>query len=204
MATKRKVVGNKRTKSSAKKRRGKTDTKTNRWRFNPATDEAGHSPIIITDGSASIEFGSREYDHEGGGHHTSAGLFLREVSANMNHPTSPVIQAGDPPGSTICHVFTDFARFTVEVTVRVGGNDKTFLIVGRKSGLFKSPTIDFDITAFREGADFPPKFPQTGIRLGNANANITRLRIFRGSELMHDCPLASRNGVEYTVSDPHS
>jgi hypothetical protein len=206
MATKKKAA-NKVTKSSLKEKKAKAADKTltpNLWRFDATTEEAGHSPIIITDGSASIEFGRREYDHEGGGHHTSTGLFIREISANMTHPTSPETAAGDPPGGSICHVFTDFARFTIEVTVRVNDMDKTFKIIGRKSGLFKSPTIDVDLSTFRENGGFPPTFPATGIRLSNATANITSLKIFRGSTLVHDCPLASQNGVKYVVSDPHS
>jgi hypothetical protein len=206
MATKKKA-GKKGTKSSLREKKDKPGDKTlipSAWRFNATTEEAGHSPIIITDGSASIEFADAEYDHEGGGHHTSTGLAMREISANKTHPISPEIQAGDPPGGSICHIFAGFARFTIEVTVRVNGMDKTFRIVGRRSGVFTSPTIDVDVATFEVNGAFPPKFPQTGVRLVNPAANITRLRIFRGNVLVHDCPLASQNGIEYTVSDPHT
>lgn len=221
MATKKKA-GSKKVVS----KEGKTERDKNRsaaefkWRFK-AQGEAGHSPIIITDGgsmdgfalgavgtAASIEFAEGEYDNEGNGHHTSSGLFLSEVVANRPHPTTPVNQAGDPPGSAICHRFEGFTQFRIEVIVRVGNVDKTFTIKGRRLGFGRSPTIDVDRTVFQmDHAHFRPKFPQTGSRFVNPNAKIISLKIFGASgKLVHDCPLVSAATAaftEYTVGDPH-
>lgn len=202
MATKKKAAskGSEKDKTKRTKKRTVADS----TRSLRLADEDEHSPIIITDGSASIEFTESEYPHQGNGHHTSKALLLRNVSASRSHPISPPIAAGDPRGSTICQSFTGTTRFRIEVTVRVDGTDETFTVMGRSAGSFKSPTIDFNLGQFRKDhASFPPKFPQTGSRFVNPTASITSLRIFRGSTLVHDCPLASVNGIEYTINDPH-
>lgn len=209
MVTSKKAAGRKVARKQGRKgargARKAVDVK-EKWRFNAADEEFEHSPIIITDGSASIEFDLGEYDHEGGGHHTSAGLRLNTVSANMEHPLSPADQAGDPPGGFICQSFSGLAQFRIEVTVKVGDDEETFIIRGRNTPLLGSPAVDFNIGKFKKDhVNFPPKYP-SGTRFVNPDGNITRLRIFRGNSPnpVHDCPLAGKNGVQYTVSDPHA
>lgn len=176
--------------------------------FFTADGEVSHSPIIITDGSASIQFDRGEYPDSGTDTRSSVGLFLREMVANRVHPVlnpPDPLRDGDPPGSVLCHSFTGTARYEVRVTCAAGVNEMNYIIRGRNTGASRSPTITFNhITApreYREGANFPPT--RIGARrFGNANRRITRLQIFRDGTLVHDCPLVG-NGIEYTINDAH-
>lgn len=177
-----------------------------RWLLK-ANGEADHSPIIITDGSASIEFALKGlYKPQGNGNHTSTTLRLRDVTANHKHPASAdTLKVGDPPGSVFCRSFEGASRIRIEVTVRVDGQDEIFEIIGKATGSSKSPSVKFNIAKFKEdSATFPVENPKSGRRFGTLDGNITSLKIFSDGDLIHDCPLATQNGVEYTITDPHT
>jgi hypothetical protein len=213
MATSKKAASRKAAgEGSGRGKKGKADSAAgaadviSRWLLRD-DGEADHSPIIITDGSASIEFALKgPYTHQGGGNHTSTTLRLRDVTANHKHPASvDPLKVGDPPGTVFCRGFEGASKIRIEVTVRVDGQDEIFEIVGKAAGSSKSPSVKFNIGKFKEDSvNFPVENPKSGRRFGNPNGNITGFRIFSDGDLIHDCPLATKNGVQYTITDPHT
>lgn len=201
-ATSKKAAG-------SKKAASKASATSRVFGFFTADGEVTHSPIIITDGSASIQFDSREYPDTGTDTHRSTGLLLREVLANKLHPVlnpPDSLRDGDPPGTAVCHSFTDGAQYEVRVTCAVGGNEMNYIIRGSFLGASRSPTITFNHVTppreYREGGNFPASRPGSR-RFGNANRRITRLQIFRDGTPIHDCPLVGA-GIEYTIVDAHA
>ena len=173
-----------------------------RARKTPATapGDVTHSPIIITDGSASVEFDEEHYPLIGGVHQ-SGGLHLENVEARQ-----PVPQSGTNPQPThICHTFMGNALHKIVVLCRVGGNTETITIVGAKAGASRSPKIDFNHQEFmKDHAHFPPKNTSSG-RFVNANRRIISFRIIRVSTNteVHNCPLVAAGNVEFTINDLH-
>lgn len=156
-----------------------------------------HTPIIITDGSASIEFDELEYPAVSATTHQSTGLRLSGVSANKKHSN----------GSIVCHNLATGEKVSIVVTCVVGGtNPKTFTING---GNFVdgtgSPSIAFDHTVFDEV--FTPIDPGNRVRRGKGNRDITKLEIFRvsggGNTLVHDCDVIAKKNFRIKVRDPH-
>lgn len=184
-------------KRAAKKAGVKAGAKTRRAQAARA-DEVEHSPIIITDGSASVEFQRRGYTHVGSGSHPSLGRRLVRVEARR------------VPNGTIDHVcrtFTGTTRHRIVAHCMVGEVPSDIIIEGANQGALgsNSPEIDFrrDIH-FRELANFPPKFG-TGVRFTNADARIVSFTVTNLSTgEVHDCPLGKAGGFEYTIVDGHN
>lgn len=164
-----------------------------------------HSPIIITDGSSSVQFASKEYPLQGG-KHRSTNLHLDNVEVR-----TPVPPTGIKPPAPIhvCHTFTGSLLHRIKVVCQTGGNDRTVTIEGAKAGPSRSPTIEFDHVEFKpDHAHFPPTHTDSE-RFANANRRIVSLKIFSvdpqtGQETqVHDCSLAGGGNVEYTINDLH-
>jgi hypothetical protein len=172
----------------------------------PPTGDVDHTPIIITDGSASIEFAEHLYSpdtaHGNPNRRISMGLHLVKVSANQNHTVANPESVGRS-----CFPLVAGELYEIEVTcVRAGAGPNRFVIGG---GPTVSPVIEFE---HQNGQDYqkdPGAFPpiQLGQRFGNASRNISRLQIFRIQNRtrvrVHDCQLAPRQGCEYTILDIH-
>ncbi len=168
------------------------------------TGEVDHTPIIITDGSASIEFAERLYipDAANPNRRASTGLHLVKVSANQEHPPANPESVGRS-----CFPLVAGDLYEIEVTcVRDGAQPNRFVIGG---GPTVSPVIEFE---HQNGQDYQKdqtRFPpiQLGQRFGNPSRDISRLQIFRiesGRRVrVHDCRVAQRQGCEYTILDIH-
>jgi hypothetical protein len=151
-----------------------------------------HSPIIITDGSASVEFAEQDYPLSGNVH-ASKGFSLDSVIVRRN-PNGPIIHT--------CATFTGTARHRIEAVCRVGGDSETITVEGAAAGgPSKSPTIEFSHQEFAPNASFPPA--HGGRRFVHANRRVIRLLITRISTgaVVHDCPLVPGGGVEYTINE---
>ncbi|HEY6189861.1 MAG TPA: hypothetical protein VIW80_19565 [Pyrinomonadaceae bacterium] len=152
----------------------------------PDDIEVTHTPIIIGDGSASIDFDKQEYAQMSvNGSRTADDLRLRSVFVDSSL------------GAHVCHQVS--SGETCEITVicsRVGSEDKNFVIRG---GDFVE--IEFDSTEYRE--THPNDVARAHHR--NPNRQITAMTI-RDSlgNLIHDCDLVF-NGTErtITINDPH-
>ena len=180
----------------------KAATKTTKKTAKKAAKKGGdggvsHSPIIITDGSASIEFAEDEYPQVSATTHQSNQLRLTEIRSNKKHNND----------SRICHTLSDGETVEIVFTCKVGGADpKTFIIRGGNfvngSG---SPSIAFDHATFDQ--PMPPMGSGMRVRRGKGNREITSLEIFQvtgsGSTLVHDCDVIAKKNFRISVKDPH-
>lgn len=151
-------------------------------------DEVEHTPIIITDGSAAIEFAEvQHYKHILGTNINRADdLKLSSVQTNLPHDD----------GSLFCRRFSAGENCVIVATEQ--GN-KNFTITGSADG--PEVDIEFDHSVYKRGI-FTPK--GNGHRFGNMNSKLVRFQIFVDSAPVHDCELISREGIEYTINDPHA
>ena len=162
--------------------------------------EVSHSPIIITDGSASIEFAKDEYKTLVGSSHKSTDLLLAEIRSNKKHAN----------GLRICHTLSDGETVEIVVTCKVGGSDpKTFTIRGGNfldgSG---SPSITFDHSVFNEPMTPMATTPEPRVRLGKKNRDITKMEIFQvvggNNASVHVCDVVTtQKNFRINVKDPH-
>ncbi len=186
------------TKAGKKQAGKKQGTKAKRSRPDPTEQ---HSPIIITDGSASIQFGPREYPDPASGTHIrrSRGLRLDRIRANRRHDN----------GEFLCYQLGDDERVVIEVTCEMDGvNDGRGCTVtggNSRTGRF-SPTIEFDHGVYNE--TFPTIGLRRGRRRGNRRRDITSLKIFSvtGSgalEEVHDCDVVQERRFRISAHDLH-
>ena len=162
-----------------------------------------HTPIIITDGSASIEFAESEYIPDDGNpnRRTSEGLHLVKITANQQHTAENPESLGRD-----CLELVAGRLYEIEVTCTRDGQAPNFFHIG--GGPTFSPVIQFDHRAGEEYQKDPNVFRpiQLGQRFGNVLRNISRMRIFtvNGTRtLVHECRLAPRDGIEYVFLDIH-
>jgi hypothetical protein len=164
-----------------------------------------HTPIIITDGSASIEFTENLYNPVPGNpnRRRSTGLHLMKISAHRNHDS----QVNPESIGRVCIRLVAGELYEMEFTCeRAGRPPKNFIVGG---GPTISPVLEFEHGfegEYQKNAiDFPPI--DLGQRFGNQHRNITRLQIFRiesdGSRVrIHDCGRAGED-CEYRILDTH-
>jgi hypothetical protein len=163
-----------------------------------------HTPIIITDGSASIEFTEHLYPPVPGNpnRRRSTGLHLMKISANRNHDP----QVNPESLGRVCVRLVSGELYEIEFTCeRAGRPPKNFIVGG---GPTFSPQLEFEHGLGGEyqknTIDFPPI--DLGQRFGNQLRNITRMQIFKivGSsrEPIHDCGRAG-DDCEYRILDTH-
>jgi hypothetical protein len=163
-------------------------------------EDLTHSPIVITDGSGSVEFDRREYVHLGSGNHLSLGLRLDKVEVRRI-PNGPVIHT--------CQTFTGTDVHRIVAHCMLGNLPTEITIVGASEASIASvsPTLDFrrGNHFIEDSATFPHKFP-FGRRFGNRNIRITRFTItnLNTGQIVHDCPLTAGGGFEYTIIDAHA
>ena len=169
----------------------------------PGGGGVNHTPIIITDGSASLEFAESEYlpDSSDSTLRISSGLHLVKVSAHRNHDR----QVNPESQGRICFPLAGNEVYEIEFTCAREGRPVSNFIIG--GGPAVSPRIRFDHGAGKEyqrTADFPSI--DLGQRFGNLLRNIVRMQIFRienGSrQPVHDCGVVE-NGCEYRLLDIH-
>jgi hypothetical protein len=156
-----------------------------------------HTPIIITDGSASIEFDADLYQLKPGTNkHPSKDLYLNSVEARDKHTQV----------SHNCYPLAANEEYRIEVTCTQGGSTKVIFIRGANRATGGSPEIEFDHGSF-------PRVTTAGSkrhRHFNDTFSITRMEIFQivsGSpdKSVHICPLVPGDGkCEITINDPHA
>jgi subtilisin family serine protease len=174
------------------------------FNFPPATEalrstlrdgeEVDHPPIIITDGSAIIEFDAEEYPLPGGSdEHVSAGLSLGAISAINKDQVGhfcPALPLNRP------------ARIVVTLQ---GPQALQLIINGANSRAGGSPRIRFDHSVFPQVTSLDPEYQKYFGR----EYRITRMEIFLINaagvpELHHDCPFVNQgNCYRITIVDPH-
>ena len=162
-----------------------------------------HTPIIITDGSASIEFAESEYipDTDNPNRRRSQGLHLVKITANQPHPAENPESLGRD-----CVELIAGKVYEVEITCARDGQAPNKFLVG--GGPTVSPVIQFDHRPGEEYRKDPNVFRpiQLGQRYGNVLRNITRMQVFTvdgNRTLVHECRLAARDGIEYVFLDIH-
>lgn len=162
-----------------------------------------HTPIIVTDGSASLEFAESEYspDPRDPTLRISSGLHLVKVSAHRNHDRA----TNSESQGRICFPLVGNEVYEIEFTCAREGQPVSNFTIG--GGPAVSPRIRFSHGSGKEyqrTADFPSI--DLGQRFGNLLRNIVRMQIFRienGSrQQVHDCGLVE-NGCEYRLLDIH-
>jgi len=197
MTTKKRSASNKARKKTIKKASKKAIKKATTTRAAEVftAEDLVHSPIIITDGSLSVEFDGRFYMQTVIGHHMSLGLRLDNVE---------VTQGG---GGHRCREFNGTDIHRISVQAMIGNVPTEIVIVGAKVpslGSF-SPALDFarETHFIEDPGTFPPG-GRFGRRFGNRDARITRFTItnIRTGEV-HDCPFATRPGFRYIINDGH-
>lgn len=164
-----------------------------------------HTPIIITDGSASIEFTINSYtqDMESNNNTAKADQKLHMTSVVSDRPHT--LNGAD----NTCFTFVAGELYEVEVKCRGGGGFNNLKIRGSLDPLADLPAVDFDRGEYREDpqGEFRPRNAGTGHRFGTLARRVRKLRIFRVTNgqrvLEHDCPLVSALGNAWTVNDPH-
>lgn len=157
-------------------------------------EEVDHPPIIITDGSAIIEFDAEEYPLPGGSdEHVSAGLSLGAISA-INKD-----QVGHFCPSLPLNVLT-----RIVVTFQ-GAQTQQLIINGANSRSGGSPRIRFDHSVFPQVTSLTPGYQKYFGR----DYRITRMEIFlidaAGTPVLHhDCPFVNGgNCYQIKIVDPH-
>ncbi len=162
-------------------------------------EEVTHTPIIITDGSTSVEFDTKEYPAVAGSEkHASMDLFLKSIEARNKHTQV----------KHICYSVPANVACRIEVTCQPqqgGGAAKVITIRGANSRTGGSPEIEFEHNTFSQvtSSDSPRQ------RHFNDNFSITRMEIFKvvsgtPDESVHVCPLVPNDGkCEITINDPH-
>lgn len=171
---------------------------------NPPGGGVDHTPIIITDGSASIEFTESLYTPVSGNpnRRRSTGLHLVKVSAHRDHD-----RTRNPESvGRVCFPLVSGQLYEIEFTCeRTGQPTRNFVVGG---GPTFSPELQFEHGSGGEyqksSANFPPI--DLGQRFGNLDRNITRMQIFRVEDssrvLVHDCGRVENN-CEYRLLDVH-
>jgi hypothetical protein len=166
--------------------------------------EVEHTPIIVSDGSASIQFHLPFYPLDSStGVNSSKNLFLQHVEAKHK---------AHADGKAVCHELDPGEECVIVVTCKQQGKtDEQYVIRGGNStDPAMSPSIKFNHSEFKEDPiNFPPEtFPglKPGNRFVNKDRNPTKLEIFRveadGSlTSVHDCPLVSDPHAKYVILD---
>jgi hypothetical protein len=168
----------------------------------PSTGGVNHTPIIITDGSASLEFTIASYDPDPESNVNTANEPLHLVSIVSDRPHTPGQQ------DRTCFNFTGTDMFEIEVKCKGGGGFNDFEIRGSFDPSIR-PEVEVDRGEYRENGSFPPRHPPTGHRFVSTGRQITKLRIFRlinghrQQPPVHDCPLVATPGNGWTVHDDH-
>lgn len=199
MATKRKP-----SKAAARAKSDEATTRSILFHDNPPVGVRTHTPIIITDGSASIEFDESHYPPVPGDpqRRRSTGLHLVKVVAHRDHGR----ENPESRGGRSCVPLVAGELYEIEATcTRAGSPPRNFIVGG---GPTFSPEIRFEHGIGGEYQKDPVHFPsiQLGQRFGNRQRDITRLQIFQvvgpTRTLIHDCALAGP-GCEYEILDIH-
>lgn len=147
---------------------------------------ASHTPIIIGDGSASIDFSKIDYVKNVGTSNFSANdLRLRSIIVDSSL------------GAHVCHMVPPGETCVITVVCRLAGSeDKNFVIRGG------TPiSIEFD------GTEYVETHPNDVRRANHRNENrtISSMTIRDGQDqLIHDCDLVlNGTGRMITINDPH-
>jgi hypothetical protein len=169
---------------------------------NPGTLGDSHTPIIITDGSASLEFTESFYtkDPETNVNTADDGLHLVNMISSTPHT----------PGGTDfeCIAFQPGVIYEIEAKCKGGGGFNDFKVRGTVDAA-PLPEVEFDRGEYKEDPLFPPTHPSTGHRFITQNRQITKVRVFelvsgqRQQPPLHDCSQAGTANNFWTVDDAH-
>lgn len=179
--------------SKTKKKASRTASKKAAKKGGPGGGGVSHTPIIITDGSTSVEFDEHEYPQPSSGStHQSKKLRLIRVVATRKHNN----------GSLVCHELAADETVSVKFTCEIGGSTAGNDIVIRGGNFMDgsgSPSLTFDDQIY--GKSLTPI--EQGKRVGNDNAKLVRLEIFRGSTRVHDCEVITTDNIQIRARDRH-
>lgn len=170
-----------------------------------ALTEVEHTPIIVTGGSASIQYAGDMYSLPINGNVVET-TELQLEKVQLFGPVHNDADHTDPKTADICRERATGDRWIIEVTcVLFGQADELFVIEGADNLV----RITFNRNLFKAGANFPPVAGRSkNVRLGNLDRQLTRLQIFKdtgggGRELLHDCPVVKAAGgvISFIVWD---
>ena len=162
-----------------------------------------HTPIIITDGSASLEFTPSAYtkDPDSNAHAANERLHLVSIVSDRPHTMGQA--------DVTCFTFSGSDLYEIEIKCKAGGGFNDFTILGSFDPTI-SPVVNFDEGEYKENIVFPPRWPPTGHRFVSTSREITSFRVFRivnGQRMQppeHDCKLVATPGNGWTVDDAHA
>lgn len=160
-----------------------------------------HTPIIITDGSAALEFTESSYmpDPDSNVNRAIDNLHLVDMVSDRPHT-----QGGN---DFLCFAFQAGQQYEIEI--KCIGNPGGFNDFKVRGSLDPQPVpeIEFDRGEYQlNAATFPPR-NEHAQRFGSMGRHIRKLRIFRlvnnQRVLEHDCPLVVPPGNGWTIHDEH-
>lgn len=156
-------------------------------------EEASHTPIIITGGSARIELSSEEYS-------PVAGIY---ISSDLHLHLIECLHATHADGTGLCYFVRPGEVCTVVFHCTRAGLPEENLII--RGGLTTAPTVIFDFNEYAVDTTAPA----TRNVHSNANRKIVAMEIFRTrgglTDRVHVCPLIPDSGrCQYRIWDTHS
>jgi len=164
---------------------------------------SSHPPIIITDGSAAIEYTEGNYQQVTGKnvHVAIEKLHLVDIVSDREHTVGK--------GDKTCHTLVDGEQCEIEIACEGGGGFNNFIIRGNFASS-PPPELEFDRGEYKmDTAVFPPR-NKDAQRFGSKGRRIRKLQIFkvvdgkRVEPAVHDCPLVAVAGNGWTFHDDHA
>ena len=159
-------------------------------------EEVEHPPIVIVDGSVTIQFSSAEYTlMSGTNKYVSSGLSLKKVRSINKR------QLGE-----YCPALPANVPTRIVLTCQSDAQTTEVIITGSNSASDGSPSIEFDPHIFAQVTSLDPKYQ----KYFNFDYKVRKMEIHTtdgtgAMVLHHDCPFAKDgNCYEITIDDGHA
>lgn len=161
----------------------------------PDDDEPGlpvdHTPIIITGGSAAIEYDNTRYTRAGTTNRVNSNAPLRIRSLAF-------VNVANPTRRHFCYMPRPGMRYVIQITCQRTSQPDEMITIRGGPGLGPNE-IEFSHSEFQENAAFPPQ-TEHGRRQGNTQRRITGLTVTEippsgPSTTLHVCDLIPASGV---------
>ena len=159
-------------------------------------EEVEHPPIVIVDGSVTIQFSSTDYSLMGGTNKYVSSEFSLKKVRSINKR-----QLGE-----YCPALPINVPTRIVLTCQSDTQTTEIVITGSNSASGGSPSIEFDPRIFAQVTSLDPKYQ----KYFNFDYKVRKMEIFTinaagAMVLHHDCPFAKDgNCYEITIDDGHA